>query len=443
MEYDNVVDQAVREWVMTRGQTPQSMSEMERKLRQWLLWLGNVLLHGWLLWLTPRYAAPAVRCPHCGGTAQYQRKRAGKVLTAFGTVHYRRAYYLCSACHQGHAPLDEELGLRPNAMSAEVERLAALVAVQMPFEKGREVFETLTLVSLSDHSLDKAAQAYGAEIQGVEAAWYRQTLDAEAMLRRDREVPRPVRLYGTLDGGQVPTRGLKGEEQPWRELKVGAWFEAKGQPPRTPTDPWTIRAQTITYYTDIAAADDFGQLLWATGGQRDAHRARELIFLGDGGRWIWDLVEQHFPNAVQIVDWFHACEYLPPVAKAAFSDVQQQTAWIQQVRTDLWQGRLDAVIAACAQLVSPQRDDDPAQKAVTYFSNNRQRMDYPTYRANGYQIGSGTIESGVKQLATQRLKVPGARWNLLSARMVAKARAAFLSGQWDHLAAQRVLHPCA
>ena len=71
-------------------------------------------------------------------------------------------------------------------------------------------------------------------------------------------------------------------------------------------------------------------------------------------------------------------------------------------------------------------------------------MDYPTYRANGYQIGSGTIESGVKQIASQRMKVAGARWNLDSARLVAKARAAYLSGHWHNLAQQsEPLSECA
>ena len=244
-------------------------------------------------------------------------------------------------------------------------------------------------------------------------------------------------LYGAIDGGRVQTRAPKGEEQPWRELKIGAWFQAKGQPPQQPNGEWRIRAENITYYADIDHADDFGKLLWATGVQQNAQLARELIILGDGARWIWDLVSFHFPDAVQIVDWFHACEYLGPVAKVAFCGQQQREQWVTQVKTDLWHGQLDAVIAACAQFVDPQRDDDPAHRAVTYFTNNRERMDYPTYRANGYQIGSGTIESGVKQIAQQRLKVPGARWNLSSARLVAKARAAFLSDQWNDLAARR------
>ena len=430
--------------IITVIEGAESLSEMEDRLRRLLWRFGQVLLSLWLGWLTPRYNNPQIRCPHCGGKANYQRKRQGQLLTVYGTVKYRRAYYTCATCQQGHYPLDDRLGLRPNAMSAEVERLAGQTGVQMPFGKGRDLFEALTLLSLSDHSLGKATQAYGEAADEQEQAWIKQAKDDDELLRRERENKRPMRLYGAIDGGRVQTRGPKGEDQPWRELKVGAWFEAKGQPPKQPDGQWHIQAENITYYADIAHADDFGERAWATGVQRNAQLARELVFLGDGARWIWDVVAVHFPHAIQIVDWFHACEYLTPVAKAAFRDQQQQACWITQTKTDLWHGQLDTVIATCAQLVDAARDDDPAQRAVTYFTNNRDRMNYPIYRANGYQIGSGTIESGVKQIAQQRLKVPGARWNVSSARLVAKARAAFLSGQWDVLASRsRRLPKCA
>lgn len=444
MNNHTVNDEPVGQQVVEIIDAAENMSEMENTLRQLLYRLGNILLSLWLLWLTSGYSEPRMVCPHCGQEAEYQRKRQGKLLTVFGAVWYRRAYYVCATCHQGHYPLDEQLGLRPNAMSAEVERLAGQTGVQMPFGKGRDLFEELTLLSLSDHSLDKATQAYGKAAAEQEQEWLKAAKDDEELLCRERENTRPLRLYGAIDGGRVQTRAPQGEEQPWRELKVGAWFQAKGQPPKHPNGEWAIRAENITYYADIAHADDFGELLWATGVQRDAQLARELVILGDGARWIWDAVSFHFPNAIQIVDWFHACQYLTPVAKVAFRQQQKREQWVTQVKTDLWNGRLDAVIAACTQFVDPQREDDPAQRAVTYFTNNRDRMDYPTYRANGYQIGSGTIESGVKQIAQQRLKVPGARWNLPSARLVAKARAAFLSGQWDDLAARRrKLSKCA
>jgi hypothetical protein len=124
---------------------------------------------------------------------------------------------------------------------------------------------------------------------------------------------------------------------------------------------------------------------------------------------------------------------------------KKRQGWLTTTRTALWKGQLDAVINACQVHAQPNRtaDDDPVQKAVTYFTNNRQRMDYPTYRQNGYQIGSGTIESAAKQIVAQRMKVTGAIWNLDCARLVAKARAAFLSDQWNTLAAHRTHLNCA
>jgi hypothetical protein len=292
-------------------------------------------------------------------------------------------------------------------------------------------------VSLSDHSLDKAAQAYGEEQMRREAEWEAKAHDMDTLLERKRTVRAPRRLYGSIDGGRVHIRGESVQDAVWRELKAGAWFVTRAQPPVRPDGEWSIRAENIHYYTDICDVEAFSRLVWSTGVQQHAQLAEELIILGDGARWIWDMVAEHFPQAVQIVDWFHACEYLEAVAKVAFKDEPQREAWVTQTKTALWEGRLDDVIAACQQHVTPNRDNDPARKAVTYYTNNRQRMDYPTYRANGYHIGSGTIESGIKQIGTHRMKVAGAIWNLEPARKVAKARAAYLSGQWDELAARR------
>ena len=246
-----------------------------------------------------------------------------------------------------------------------------------------------------------------------------------------RLAERPERLYGTL----VHVRG--DQEHPWRDLKVGAWFTTTAEPPQTPEEDWEIQATDISSYCDIQEAQQFGDVLWATGCQGQAQLADELIFLGDGADWIWNLVEEHYPEAVQIVDWFHATEYIAPVANATFSDEDQRQAWIKQVRTLLWDGDLDAVIAAFQRFSSHQRAGEAARKAITYFTNNRHRMRYPEYRAQGYQIGSGTIESGCKQIVTQRLKVAGAIWDLDNVIKTAKARAAWLSRQWQTIIARR------
>lgn len=433
-EFGQYVIQLTSE-LLVRTSQPKSLSEMERNIRQMLLKLGQFLLSAWLALQENGYPAETRPCPHCGGQAAYQFKRSALLLTILGQVEYNRAYYLCAACQQGHYPLDQQLGLRPGQISAELESLTGMTGAQLPFGQSSQLFEALTLVSVSDHTVAKATQAIGGEVQSQEAEWIAQSRDEVWLQEQQRLAPHPHRLYGALDAAKVHIRGEK--EHPWRDLKVGAWFTTTVEPPQSPDDDWEIHATDINYYCDICEASQFGQLLWATGCQRQAQLAQELIFLGDGAEWIWNLVQEHYPEAIQIVDWFHATEYIAPVATAAFSSEDQQQAWIKQVRADLWDGDLEAVIVAFDRFTAHQRAAEAATKAVTYFTNNRQRMDYPTYRAKGYQIGSGTIESGCKQIVSQRLKVAGAIWAFDNGIKTAKARAALLSGQWQAISARR------
>ena len=442
MQFGQYVQQVTFDLLTTMPQ-PDSLSQMERGVREAMLKLTNYLLSDWLALQNDRYPPATCAC-RCGATAQYRDQREGVLFTVVGRIVYRRAYYLCETCHQGTYPLDERLGLRPGELSAELESLSALTGVQLAFAQGSALFQSLTLVGLSPQSMDKATQAIGSEMEQVEQEWQTISEDPKQLQNQEFEPTHPARLYGALDATKVHTDERRDEnDEGWRDLKLGVWFETDAQPPEQPDAEWEVHAKNMTYFFDIQEAQEFGKLLWATGVQRRAQRAQELIFVSDGAEWIWNLVEFYYPHAIQIVDWFHAVEHLTPVAALLGAESAEARAWLRGVRDDLWAGRLDHVIAACAKQITPGRKDDPAQKAVTYFSNNRLRMDYPTYRAKGYQIGSGTIESGCKQIGLQRLKVPGATWHKDGARRVAKARAAFLSDQWTMVTARRDHLPLA
>ena len=436
---DNImaIAQMLSEELAQELQAEAKMSAVERKVRRLLQEIGRQAVTTYIQAQEAAYPASETACPHCEQQAKYVRRRPTQLWTMFGRLSVKRAYYLCAACSRGHYPLDRRLGLRPNALSAELERLAAMTGVALPFGKGQQLFADLTLVSLSDQTLAKAAQAYGRAVEQQEQAWTATAEDEDALLLQQRTAQRPLRLYGAIDATKVHTRD--GAEHPWRDLKVGAWFVARGQPPRSPAGQWRIQAEDITYFTDIGPAAEFGSLLWATGVQRQAQLARELVFLGDGADWIWQLVAEHFPQAVQILDWFHATEYLTPAAKTHLATEDDQEVWVARMKQALWDGQLDHVIDTCRQLARTADSNDPAWVAARYFDRNRRRMAYPLFRKQGYQIGSGTIESAAKQIGTLRMKVAGAIWNEDSARKVAKARAAYLSDQWDDLAAIREL----
>jgi hypothetical protein len=422
------------------------MADFEGAMREILQYAGAQALGKYLTAREKAYPEPDRPCA-CGELAVYHSRRAAKTLTVFGWVTYRRAYYTCSACHQGQAPLDLELGLEPGKVSAGLAPLLALAGVNTSFGQSSQEILWYLLLRVSENTIRKETQQFGQLQKAREAEWIADSRDAESFQERKRKSKEPPqRLYGTLDGAHAP---LQAE---WREMKVGAWFEVETIAPEQVRayrrakagDTEALRAKNISYYCDIQTAHEFGSLLWATGCQRQADLAQELVFVADGAAWIWKLVDFYFPDAVQIVDWYHAEEYLEKIGMTAWGD--DQTArqdWLEEVRTDLWEGRVKRVIAACRQMESDPKAHEEARKAVSYFTNNQARMDYAHFRARGYMIGSGTVESGCKQIVSYRLKRAGARWTEEGACLTAKARAAFLSDQWDQLAERRSELPLA
>jgi hypothetical protein len=395
--------------------TAQSLSEMETALRTMSQAVGQAALEEWLAAQTPQYPADTMPCPHCGEQAAYVRWREGMSITLLGRVRYRRPYYSCAQCHRGHYPLDEQLGIKPGQMSAEVQQVAALVGIHTSFAKGRDVLWRTAQLELSANSIRKATRQVGAKVAQHEADWRANSQDLEAQRAHQRQPDKPPQIYGSMDGFMAHIEGQ------WHEMKAGAWWttDAMGQ------------AEQIDYYTEWMTAAEFSELVWATGFRRLADQAAQVIFVADGAEWIWRIVQDHFPHAVQIVDWYHALSYIRTVAGVAFADESERAIWFDQQTSLLWHGQRAAVFRACRQVAD--RAPDAVNKALTFFANQRARMRYDRYRAAGFQIGSGTMESGCKQLGVGRLKIAGAQWNDTGASFVAKARAAYLSGQWDEV----------
>jgi len=406
-----------------------TLTAIEQTTRVILQEVGRQTVENTLKTMNHPYPEPRTTCS-CGDEAAYIRRRPARLHTLFGKLQVTRAYYLCSTCYHGTYPLDKKLGLRPNGLSAELARLAAMTGVQLPFGAGRDLLEALTLVSVSDQAMGKATRQVGEKVVAQEKMWQESATDEPLLLQRQRERRRPLRLYGTMDAAKVHIREEDGHR--WRDLKIGAWFEASGQPPTSPNGEWSIQAKNITYYTDICPAQDFGTLLWSSGVAHDAQLAHELVMLGDGADWIWNLVGAHFPNAIEILDWFHACEHLLPVAQAVFATAEDQACWVKEMKQLMWDGQIEELITACEKLLATCAND-VIHTTINYFENHKERMRYAYFRKQGYQIGSGTIESAAKQIGLMRMKVPGATWNEGNARLVAKARAAYLSDQWQSL----------
>jgi hypothetical protein len=425
------LEEVVEEAVPRTQQEDTELRDLEEVVQVSMKQVGRRFLELLIEACRPEQEPATIPC-RCGGTAVFERHREGTVFTTLDQIAVTRAYYLCPECREGTYPLDERLGFCAGGMSAALQEVVALMGVHVPFEIASELFERLTHVSISDNGVRESTERIGQERRETEQAMVEAAWDPERFELPEGPEDPPERLYGSIDGTSVRT------EEGWREAKLGSWYRTEEPPEKESWDEWGLHAEAIEYYGDIKEAEAFGRLVYLTGRQRGAHRAEELIFIADGAKWIWNVVEEHFPDAVQIVDWYHATEYIWEVAHASYgegSDMAQE--WAAARLDELWHGDFDDVLRAFRDHVTPEWDDDPARQAINYFQNNRHRMCYPAFRDQGYQIGSGTIESGCKRVIGARLKQAGMTWTVDGARQVIKARAMHLSGEWDDFCSHR------
>jgi hypothetical protein len=384
---------------------------------------------------------------YAGQAVQYHSRRPAVIWSVFGKVAYQRSYYRYVEGRGGVAPLDRKAGLEAGQITPVLGELLALAGIETAFGKATRMISKFLLVEISENTVRKETERFGGLQAQRESQWKIQAEDVEWQLAQRRQHGQVSgRVYGSIDGVMAPL------QDGWHEIKAVAWYQvaqkenyqAQSHHGNRPGEQEPLQAQAITYHCDLQSPEPFGELVWSSGCQRQANLHEEVIFVCDGAVWIWKLVERWFPKAIQIVDWYHASEYLTPIAAAAFAnDPPSYQAWLDQARKLLWDGEIDALISFCRAATALPGAAAACQDAVTYFTNNQHRMDYARFRREGYFIGSGTIESAVKQIVGLRLKQAGARWSLEGAVHTAKARAAWLGDAWDELAHMRAQLPLA
>jgi hypothetical protein len=391
--------------------------ELEQALRSGMQEVGRAS-YGKILSLMDEHNQGVEANCECGEKGKRVSKRKAQLLSVFGWSEYRRSYYQCIGCGRRWIALDEAQGLRAGQATEMMSSLLGLAGITVSFEEARCQIGQYLQVEVSANTIRQETQMIGDKQARREQKWITQSQDLEYLQERERQPKGSERLYGSIDGAFVPLT------EEWKEAKTVSWYQAGSRYGST-----ELHAREITYYTSLEPAEAFGALLWGTGVHHHADQAQELIFVCDGATWIWNLVKQYFPNAVQIVDWYHACQYLYPVAEALSLSKEEQNNWIAEMKTFLWDGDVEVIIQECRTLLD--QVGHPTERLISYYSNNQERMRYADFRANNYFIGSGTVESGCKQIVSLRLKRSGARWTHHGASLTAKARTAWLSGSWN------------
>ncbi len=407
---------------------PRTLAEMEQQALVAAQGLGNALLMGMCGVSGATGAEPEAERPcACGHTATYRRQRPARVTTLLGAVVITRAYYLCSHCRHGHAPRDQQLGCRAGSTSAGRDELLALLgATADSFAAASALLERLTLVHVCPNLARAATETLGQVLQTTERQIVTAAWDAGGL---PPAVAAPPRLCLSMDGVMVHT------EEGWREYKLGSVYTTATRPSPTRPGHEEVHARDVSYVGDVTDAATFGQRLWCEAARRGVLTAQEVVIVADGAHWIWDLAAEHFAGATQIVDWYHAAHYVWQAAHAVYGEgTPLAKRWARRRLAELWAGQVPKVLAALRR----HRQGGPGvEEALTYYTNHQHRMCYADYRARGLPIGSGTMESGCKQIVTARLKQAGMIWSLAGARAVAAVRTWLKSGRWHEAMALR------
>jgi hypothetical protein len=417
--------QTLSNWIQEQ---PHTLAEVEQHVIRLLKELGASLVAGLCTLAAPQQPTPTISCA-CGHEAAYQREREAQVTTLLGPISIQRSYYLCAACGHGQHPLDAQLQFCAGSRSAALDELLALLgATQDSFVQAAMVLERLTLVHVSANSVREATEQLGALL--LEHQAQPQSERPASPPRRASATASPSRLYITMDGVLAHLH-----ERGWSEIKVGCCYQTYMRVDRKRPERLEIRAHSASYVSALAEAREFGWRLWEEALRRGVLSTEEVVVLGDGAHWIWNIAERHFPRATQIVDWYHASEYIWNAASAIWGEASAKRAeWAHTQLDLLWESKVDEVLV---QLEQWRGRGEAVEAALSYYSEHQTRMDYASYRARGLQIGSGSAESACKQLVSARLKQAGMIWDAGGAEAVAVVRAWLLSERWQEAIALR------
>jgi hypothetical protein len=379
------------------------------------------------------YRGKSISCTE-GHEYEFVEYRDKNLLTVLGLVAVRRAYYWDKECGSGYCPKDRVLDIEGTSYSCGVRRMMSRVGAYRSFGLGHEDLYELADIRVSAKEVERVSEMVGVQVEAFHAR------EAEAALS-DNIVPiRPVpRMYMCMDGTGVPvvkneTEGRQGKgedgQAKTREAKLGCIFtqtdvDKEGRP---------VRDEESTSYTGaIESAEAFGQRMYQEAKRRGLDRAADVCVLGDGALWIWNIADDLFYGATQIVDLYHAREHYWNVAKACFGQNKEKLhKWTEERRRELDDGKVEDVVDAIKLLMSlPGCDKEACGREIRYFEKNEDRMRYGDFKSCGLFVGSGVVEAGCRTIVGQRLKQSGMHWTVKGANSIIALRCSLLSNRWE------------
>lgn len=283
------------------------------------------------------------------------------------------------------------------------------------YEQASETLEKFTGVKVSDSSIYRITCEYGSL--------------AEVWLEEEREIKKDIKadevMYAQVDGGMLLMR-----KEGWKENKIGRVFRGSDRYSETDNRLWIKESE---YVSHLGGHQEFERKMSILLDEY-SHLDERLVVISDGAEWIRNWIQDEYPRATLILDYYHSVEYLNDLAKNYFDDEQKRKQWTKLMKKLLLRKQgVYKLIDQINLLPIIEKAEEVRQTVLKYYHSNVNRMNYYYYRQQGWIIGSGAVEAAHRTVAQRRLKLSGQRWTKKGAQSVLNLRVLRMSGYWKVL----------
>lgn len=376
-------------------------------------------------------------CPDCGEALHSWQRPDRTIVTSEGEATYTPLRCRCTACSRDYYPLEEANGLSEGAFTTGAMELVAATAADFPYtpasewvlrERGvpvspkqvdRIVREVARWRELEEEQLSEAVfGTKAAELRAVD----KEPLDQAPSLYEASGWREEDRALISVDGAMVRSCNKGDDDQLlWFEHRAGVIAAIEEQSRGEPVIVGGVYTPDVLFDRMAAA--------W----RQAKHCQRECVFVADGSEWIWARAGLYFPEAIQVLDIYHAGEHVSSAASFYWGEGSDNAIkWRKQARQMLLADARGVIRQIITMLRAKNaKQPEALRRELRYLFKHRHRMRYEELAAQGLPVGSGKMESCIKQLSTRRLNQPGMKWTQTGADAVLKLRAARMSGSYD------------
>ena len=375
------------------------------------------------------YQGASCVCPGCQADARFVERKPRRVTCLFGDLKVFRPYYHCRDCHHGLFPWDQELGLTQRFLSPAVNELASLAGTLASFAYGAErTLLKMTGLRISESTVERVTEEAGARVGTL--LEQKVTFGKERVWNWQRDARGRTCAYASLDAKSVRRQGKNGARAEGRMAYVASIYNPDSEHDTRKKEPHQAR-----FLAGFYELDELGLELRRQAGQVGWDEAEQQIAISDGGSGMERFLRRNFPLAEIIIDFWHVKEHLVELSQSLFPNAEERQTWLD-CQVPLLKHQGGSAVLTQLEAIDPGASAETRElhrTTVQYFANHQHKMDYPRYVANGWQIGSGPIESACRTVVGDRLDGSGMRWGDEGADSLCHLRALFRSepDQWD------------